>query len=142
MTKKWIDWDKTEQLEPEDPRSKPVTPGKGEQVAAEQLAKIVRNFAGAHDPGPSMRQPTKEEIEDFLCKTLGVAKDEEELLKREEQWHNAFNDFFQEVRKPVEQQKLKKNKDLGRGPIEDEVMTEEEKRISAIPVNPALYEGE
>lgn len=87
-------------------------------------------------------QPTDEEMIAHLKKTNSELVDLEKTLKnREDKWNGGFNNFFSEVQKPVESQELVK-KDWGRGPIEDEVMTEEERRISSIPVNPALLQGD
>lgn len=56
-------------------------------------------------------------------------------------WNNKFNSFFNEVTKPVERQDM--NKSWGsRGPISNETLSEEEMRISSIPVDPRLVESD
>lgn len=130
--KGFIDWSNTPLIEPEHPLSRPLgkAPGpilkKGEvprKPTDEEISKAI--LSGA----PS--QPTNEQL------FGGGVVTEEEANKLKKGWNNSINDWYTDAKKPVENQDL--NKSWGcRGPIWKEELTEEEKRISAIPVNPSL----
>lgn len=136
MPKNWIDWDKTPLIEPEHPLSRPLgrEPGpilkKGEiprKPSDEEIKKAILDNAP--------KQPSNEQLFGHLVVT------EEQAVQAEKDWNNKFNDFFDLLKKPVENQGL--NKSWGsRGPISKEIMTEEERRISQIPVNKSLIEGD
>jgi hypothetical protein len=145
-TKQWVDWSKTPIKQPEDPRSEPVKRGKGDQILVNQFADLVRKMVGAPDPGPQMRQPTKED-ELKMVKALfpDLPETEEELKKEQDDWidgENPIERWHREVRKPVERTPLSKS-DIGRGAIDPDMpeeekrklMTEEEWRIYKIPVS-------
>lgn len=153
MTKKWVDWDNTPIAKQPHELSEPVKKGKGEQALVDQFAELVRKTINAPDPGPHMRQ-VKPEEEKAILKQLfpHLAADEEELQKKEKEWANTFNNFFNEVRKPVERQKPKglAKSDWGsRGAINPNMteeekraqMTEEEWRIHQIQVTPDSESG-
>ncbi len=126
MPKNWINWDdwKPGQGQQEHPESKPLhKTGKGKDVIGGQFSNL--DFKNTHKE-PGIRQPTDEELFGGLVVT------EEQVKKAEEAWENTFSNFFSLQNKPVEKQdKIT----WGRGPIHKEVPTEEELRISAIPVN-------
>ncbi len=132
--KDFIDWNVTPQIIPD--AGKPLSKnekGKGEQALVNQFAALVRKTINVPDPGPTRRQVRPEEEREVLLKMFpNLAKDEAELQKREEEWGNTFNNFFDEVRKPIEQQKpegLKKSDWGSRGAVKED-MTEEEKRAN------------
>lgn len=78
-------------------------------------------------------QPSNEEL-------FGQFVVSEEAAKAaDQQWNGTFNSFFGANKQPVEKQDLSKSWG-SRGPISKETMTEEERKISEIPVNPALIE--
>ncbi len=129
MTKKWVDWDETPVKQKPDPLHKHVKKAKGEQALVNQFAGLVRDMVGAADPGINMRQVRPEEEEKVLKAMFpNLANNEEELKKRDEEWENSLNNWYDEIKKPVEKQEPLKKDDWGsRGPVKV-AMTEEEKR--------------
>ena len=134
MAKKtWINWETTPLIQPEHPLSQSLgktlgkpTLAKGEvprKPSDEEIRKAI--LAGAP------KQPTNEQL------FGGGVVTEEQANKAKGDWENIINNWHTNVNKPVEKQDL--NKSWGsRGPIWKEEMSEEEKCISAIPVNADL----
>ena len=136
MPKEFIDWSSFmagERGEPEDPRSKPVTPGpvlkKGEIPRRPSDAE-VREYIMKGAP----KQPTDEQLFGHLVPS------EQQVQAAEDQWNTQFTRFFKTKHEPVEKQSP--NQDWGnRGPVDfndRSQLTEEERRISEIPVDPRL----
>jgi hypothetical protein len=132
--KKWVDWSdwKPGQGEPESSLSQPLKKtGKGKDIVSDQVKDFLISDSKISNPG---KQPTNEELFGHLVVTEKQAT--EHLAK----WENTFNDFFSLASIPVEKQDpLVK---VGRGPIHKEVLTEEEERIRAIPVNSNLFSAD
>jgi hypothetical protein len=87
-------------------------------------------------------QPTTEQFEQAIAQQFpDLPKNEDELKKKEEEWNQVFGKL-NDLSKPVEKvQKMS----VGRGAVDqddDSSLTEEERRIRAIPVNPSLLEDE
>jgi hypothetical protein len=136
MPKEFIDWSSFmagERGEPEDPRSKPVTVGPVLQK------------------GEIPRRPSDAEIRDYIMKNAPKQPTDQEMFGRFEvtqeqadaaqaQWESQFTRFFKSHHEPVEKQDGKN--DWGnRGPVnfnDRSQLTEEERRISEIPVDPSL----
>ena len=132
MPKQWVDWTDHKPGEPEAADSAPLKKtGKGSEVISEQFADLVSSLSGMPK---AMRQPTNAEAEAFLKRNMpGLAIDKNELEQMRKaddaRWNGTFNNFFEEAKNPIETQ----NKPFtGRGPIKDEVLTEEEERIRQI----------
>lgn len=130
MPKVWNDWSdlmKGEVGEPAHPLSRPIDARgplnkmeKPPTPSNEEIAKAILDGAPA--------QPTDEQL-------FGHLVPSEEMVKTaENNYENFHNNFYNEVIKPVETQSPDKGWG-SRGPIWKEIMTEEEKRISAIQVN-------
>lgn len=129
MPKQFCDWTdlyKGNVGQPEDPLSKSVESGTGADILNKQFSQLAKN---TQEAAP---QPTDEQLFGHLVVS------EEEMKKRESDWENVINNWHREAAKPVEKQDLSKTWG-SRGPIGKEEMTEEEKRISAIPVDPNAY---
>lgn len=109
------------------------TPNKAEDIIANQLGNLLLNKSLIGSLPPA--QPTDQQLFGHLVPT------ETQLKQADEAFNNRFNSFYQEVSKPVESQELSKSWG-SRGNIKDEQQTEEEKRISAIPVDGRLVEGD
>ena len=126
--KDFIDWENTPIIEPPHKLSEPVKKARGEQAIVDQFAQLVRKKFG--DPGPNMRQPTKEEqLKMVKAMFPNLPETREEFEKREKDWldgENPINKFFREVQKPITSPKLQKS-DFGRGAVNTN-MSEEEKR--------------
>jgi hypothetical protein len=128
MSKQWPDWSElyktghVEQSPEAEALSKAITPGKGADVISQQFNEALSK------PMESVPQPTNEQLFGHLVTSP------EQLEKMEKTWDNRFNDFFSEVRKPVETQSADKSWG-SRGPIWEETLTEEEQRIRAIKVD-------
>ena len=132
--KDFLDWSKTPLIEPEHALSKSLgrDPGpilrKGEiprRPSDEEVRAAIMHGV--------KQQPSDQQLFGHLVVT------EEQVVKAEKEWNNQFNDFYENVKKPVEKQDLSKGWG-SRGPIWKEELTEEEKRISEIAVDPSLLE--
>lgn len=134
--KQWNDWSdlmKGNVGQPEDLRSRPVSVGpvlkKGEVPRRPSDAE-VRNYILKDAP----QQPTDQQMFGHLEVTEEMAK------KAKEEWETRFTRFFK-----TQHEKLEKNQapEWGkRGPVnqnDPSQLTEEERRILAIPVNPNSY---
>ena len=132
MAKQWADWDnfmKGDRGEPADSRSQPVTTGP-----------VLRK-------GEVPRRPTDAEIREYILKgapqqpsneaLFGHLEVTEEMAKKAQQdWENVFTKFFKTKHEPIEKNQTPS---WGRGPVDQNdisQLTEEEKRILTIPVNP------
>lgn len=136
MPKEWNDWTdfmKGDVGQPADSRSQPVTPGtvlkKGEIPVPPSDAE-VRNYILKGAP----KQPTDEQM-------FGGGVVTDEMVKSaKEEWETRFTRFFK-----TQHEKLEKNQapEWGkRGPVnqnDPSQLTEEEKHILSIPVNPNSY---
>lgn len=139
MAKEFVDWTSFmagERGEPEDPRSRPVTVGpvlqKGE-IPRRPSDLEIRNTVLAGAP----RQPTDQEMFGRYEVTEAQAK------AAQEQWNGQFTRFFKTKHEPIE--KSSPNDFGNRGPInhnDRSQLTEEERRISGIPVDPSLISGD
>jgi hypothetical protein len=136
MPKEWNDWSdlmKGKVGQPEDPRSKPVVTGpvlrKGEVPRRPSDAEI-RGFILKDMP----KQPTNQQLFGHLEVTEEMAK------KAREEWESTFTKFFKSKHEPIEKNQ---KPDWGcRGPVDQNdpsQLTEEERRILNIPVNPKAY---
>lgn len=133
MPKEWIDWSDLMQGkvgEPEAPQSRPVE-GRGpiDQMERPPMPsdEEIRQAILAGAP----KQPTDEQLFGHLVVPKEVAE------AAEKKWDNTFNSFYEQVKQPVESQHP--DKEWGcRGPISKETMTEEEMRISQIPVSESM----
>lgn len=142
----FIDWSVTPIQKQPDPLSEPVKKAKGEQSIVDQFADLVRKTVKAPDPGPQMRQATKEdELKMVKAMFPGLPETDEDLQKQEDEWidgENPIAKWHKEAAKPVEKAPLRKG-DLGRGAVDPEMsdeekrklMTDEEWRIHKIPVS-------
>ncbi len=139
MPKEFVDWTSFmagERGEPEDPRSRPVTVGpvlqKGEvprRPSDWEIRKTV--LSGAP------KQPTDQEMFGRFEVT------EEQAQVAQKQWNEQFTRFFKTRHEPVE--KSSPNDFGRRGPVnfnDRSQLTEEERRISEIPVDPSLLSGD
>lgn len=142
--KEWADWSdfiKGDVGAPVDPRSKPVSVGptlkKGEVPRRPSDMEIRKAILGnPTDPfgNPVPRQPTDQQMFGHLEVTEEMAK------KATAEWEGTFTRFFKTKHDPVE--KVAKSDWGCRGPVnqnDTSQLTEEEKRILAIPVNPNSY---
>lgn len=134
MPKEFLDWSDLMKgkVGEEHPLSKPVTPGptlmKGEiprRPSDEEIRKAVLSNAP--------KQPTDQQMFGRFEVT------EEQAQKAQEDWNSQFTRFFRSKHESVE--KSSPNDFGNRGPIDFKdrsQMTEEERRISEIPVDPSL----
>ena len=136
MPKEWNDWSdlmKGKVGQPEDPKSRPVTTGtilkKGE-VPRRPSDMEVRRAVLAGAPA----QPTDKQLFGHLEVTEEMAK------TAKDNWENTFTKFFRKNHEPIEKnQKVEWGR---RGPVDQNdpsQLTEEERRILSIPVNPKAY---
>lgn len=139
MPKEFINWSgfmAGERGEPEDPRSRPVTPGpvlkKGEVPRRPSDWEIRKTILSG-----APKQPTDQQLFGHLVPT------EEQVKAAEEQWNGQFTRFFKTKHEPVE--KNSPNDFGNRGPVnqnDPSQLTEEEQRIRQIPVDPSLLSGD
>lgn len=142
--KTWCDWSdlmKGKVGEPESALSKPISVGpilkKGEvprRPSDMEVRKAIlgdqRDFFG----NPIQTQPTNEQL------FGGGVVTEEMAKKAQENWEGTFTRFFRAKHEPIE--KAQPVQWGRRGPVDQNdtsQLTEEEKRILAIPVNPNSY---
>lgn len=132
----WSDLMKGKVGEQEHPLSRPVTTGpvlkKGE-VPRRPSDWEVRNTILSGAP----KQPTDQQLFGHLVPT------EEQVRAAEEQWNGQFTRFFKSKHPTVE--KNSPNDFGNRGPVnhnDRSQLTEEERRISEIPVDPSLLSGD
>jgi hypothetical protein len=140
MPKQFLDWSDLmagKVGEPEHPLSRPITPGptlrKGEVPRRPSDAEIRECIMKG-----APKQPTDQEMFGRFEVT------EEQAKAAQEQWEGTFTRFFKTNHPPIESQDP--NKTWGnRGPVnfnDRSQLTEEERRISEIPVDPSLLSGE
>jgi len=134
--KKWNDWSdlmKGKVGQPEDSLSRPVSTGpvlrKGEVPRRPSDAEIRHTIlAGAP------KQPSNKQLFGHLEVTEEMAK------KATQEWEGTFTKFFRTNHEPIE--KSQATEWGNRGPVDQNdasKLTEEERRILAIPVNPKAY---
>jgi hypothetical protein len=83
--------------------------------------------------GPIAPQPTDQELFGRFVVT------QEQADAADAEWRDKIGGFFREVQKPIHKSTARSN-DFGRtGPIKESDLTEEERRILEIPVDPKAY---
>jgi len=142
--KKWNDWSdlmKGKVGQPADPLSRPVAVGpvlkKGEVPRRPSDLEIRKAILGDQKDvfgNPVQAQPTDKQLFGHLEVTEEMAK------KATQEWEGTFTKFFRTNHEPIE--KSQATEWGNRGPVDQNdasKLTEEERRILAIPVNPKAY---
>jgi hypothetical protein len=89
------------------------------------VAKTALATGALPELNKSQRQPTNEELFGHLVVS------EEQVKKAEENWNNTFNNHFDLLKKPIENQRSKENLEWGKGKSFNSTLTEEERRARA-----------